>query len=244
MKGRIILAMAMILSAVVLVQTAAAATLGGMVSAALSASTNTTRAIVAFDLFTGTGGSNLGGTTTDVPPIPYAAPWTTYTWSDYGGAWKYDATGKQARCSVSNALGNIGFNTASTDQSVSALITRTTATYNAGIMLNDNGSNALFVRVRTNTTTTSFLDLQIYNAGFVTLASVVVPIATTYDIRAESYGTTTSATVKVFLNGSLQINHTLTAANAAIAHGAGAVGVGAICLSDTTSTFDFFHVDV
>lgn len=244
MKGRITVAMAMVLSTFALVQSVSAATLGGIASDVLTASTNTTRAIIAFDQFTGTAGTALGGTLTDIPPLPYATPWTTYTWVDSGGTWRYDGTGTRARCAASTPLGELGFATTSNEHTVAARVRRTTAAYNAGISLNDSGPTSLVVRVRTNTTTTSFLELQIYNAGFVTLASVSVPIATNYDLRAESYGTTAAGTVVVFLNGVLRINHTLSAANAAIVHGASAVGVGMICTSDTSSTLDLFHADV
>lgn len=231
--------------AVFTISSAAATSLGGITANSLMATTNTTRAIIAFDLFTATPGSVLHGTTTDTPSGPYATPWTNYTWVDSGGSWRV-ATNR-ARCAASNILGNLWFNTATNQMSVEATIRRSGGTYNGGVMINDDGSNAFFARVRTNTGTTSWLELNAYlvsAGGFVSLQQVSIPIATTYRVRLESYGDASSATMKVFLNGAVQFTYTLTPAQAAVAHGAGAVGVGLACFSDTTSSFDFFHVDV
>ena len=221
---------------------ASATSLGGVTANSLSAHVNTTRGIVAFDLFTGVNGAAIGGTTTDTPPLPYATPWTNYTWVDYGGTWQYSTN--RARCATSVAGGNIGFNTSTNEMSVEATLRRTTGTYNMSAMINDDGSHVFLARVRTNTGTTSWLELVAWGTGYTTLAQISIPIATQYRVRIESYGTPSAATMKVFLNGTLQINHTLSLANAALAHSAGAVGVGLACNADTTSRFDFFHVDV
>lgn len=244
MKRRFCGLAAALISMIAVVQGASASTLSGVSSDALSASTNATRAIIAFDQFTGTGNTSIGGTTTDTPPLPYAAPWTLYTWIDYGGTWRYNASGVRARCATSTPLGKLGFAVGSTEHTVAAQVRRSTATYNAGLVLNDAGTTSLIVRLRNNTATTSFLELQINNGGVVTLASVSIPIATTYTLRAESYGTTSAATARVFLNGTLQINHTLSPANAAVVHAAGAVRVGLLCSSDISTNLDVFHVDV
>jgi hypothetical protein len=242
MKRRIITT---VLAAVGLTSTfhvASAASVGGLSADTLSAHVNSTRAIIAFDSFAGTGGSAIGGTTTDTPPLPYATPWTNYTWVDYGGTWRYLAN--RARCTASVAGGNLGFNTATHEMSVEANLRRTGGSYDMSVMTNDTGSHSFLARVRTNTGTTSWLELVAWGTGFTTLAQVSIPIATQYRVRIESYGNASAATMKVFLNGSLQINHTLTAADAALAHNPSAVGVGLVCNSDTGARFDFFHVDV
>ncbi|MGB2756034.1 MAG: hypothetical protein WBD02_00005, partial [Acidimicrobiia bacterium] len=172
----------------------------------------------------------------------YATPWTNYTWSDFGGTWRIQTN--RARCNTSVAAGNLRFNTSTTEMSVVANVVRAATTYSGALMINHDGTNAFLARVRTNTGTTSWLELVQYNGTFTVISQVSIPIATTYVVRIESYGDTTNATMKVYLGGVLKINTTLSPAQAALAHGASAVGVGLMCNSDISTAFDFFHVDV
>lgn len=114
-----------------------------------------------------------------------------------------------------------------------------------GVLVNGNGTNSFVARWRTNSATLSTIELGTWvGTTFTVLATTTIARPAAATIRLESYGDTTNANMNVYANGVLVLTHTLSAGNAALAHGASATQVGMTCNTDKTSFADFFHVDV
>lgn len=207
---------------------ASAASLNGATPAKLSAwnypATNVAPTVLTWDDFNGANNTNLDGTTLDGGG----------TWSADIGTWRIQSNSARAsNTALANLVTHVG------TQNASVIVTLVTGgTSNAGLLANDNGTNALFVLYTKASGGT--LTLYKYAGSSISLGSVTgVGSAASSTLKVDS----TTTTIKVSWNGTQVLSYTLTPAEAVTYHSAGNNGFGVIANGDSATRFDNFHVD-
>jgi len=188
---------------------ASATTLGGLTTARLTAATvaGTTGApaVLAWENFTGTNGTNLGGTTTDGGAKTWAV-------NVSGGTWQINAN--RARSTTANS--SLVINGGTWNATVVATVARNGATtFDAGFTLDRNASGAQFLACEWTSASNGSMELWKYDGAWTLLASAtnLYPggIATAPASVNLSCGTA-AATVSASINGTVVTSATLTAA--------------------------------
>jgi hypothetical protein len=158
------------------------------------------------------------------------------TWTVHVGTWVLD-NANRGKASASTALANMSTNVGQVNAAVEAVLTFPVTARRAGLTFNDDSNNGMFV-VYTDTAGGSLL---LYKAaGAITQIAAVtgVGVVATADLRVEAF----DPTVKVYLNGTLWITYTLTAAERTTFKAAGNTRYGLIADSDANTRFDDFRV--
>jgi hypothetical protein len=177
--------------------------------------------------FTASNGTNLNG----------AALNPSGTWTVDAGTWTVNAN-RAAVTSTANA--RIRTDAPGPNAAVETVLTFPIATRRAGVILNGSGANYLAVEWRNPTATTGQIRLRRFAPTASTLATVTVPLPATARLRVESF----SNTIQVFVDGTLVLSHTLSAANVTLFKSATATRFGLYASSDANTRFDDFHVDI
>lgn len=180
--------------------------------------------VLTWEDFTGANNTNLDGATLNGGG----------TWAADIGTWRIQSNAANAsNTALANLVTHVG------TQNATAIVTFVTgATSNAGLLANDNGTNALFVLY--TKTSGGTLTLYKYSGSSISLGSVTgVGTAANSTLKIDS----TTTTIKVSWNGTQVLSYTLTPAEAVTFHSAGNNGFGLIANGDSASRFDDFHVD-
>ncbi len=207
---------------------ASAASLNGAVAADLGAWNVTqgtgARTVLTWSSFTGVDGTNLNGTALNGPG----------TWVAGAGTWTIRANAAASSNTVrSNLSVDVG------TQNAIAVVTLTIgASARAGLIVNSNGTASLYALYSRGAGGT----IQLYkNNGTQTLLGTVTGVGRPASGLLEVDSTTT--TIKVSFAGTQVLTYILTAAEAAIHHGATNTRFGLIADRDNRTRFDDFHVD-
>jgi hypothetical protein len=207
---------------------ASAASLNGAATARIGGwtypATNVAPTVLTWASFTGANNTNLDGATLNGGG----------TWSADIGTWRIQSNAANAgNTALANLVTNVGTQNATV---VATLVTG--ATSNAGVIANDNGTNALFVLYTKAAGGT--LTLYKYAGSSVSLSSVTgVGTAANSTLKLDS----TTTTIKVSWNGTQVISYTLNPAEVVTFHSAANSRFGLIANGDSASRFDDFHVD-
>lgn len=207
---------------------ASAASLNGAIAAKLGA-WNVTQGtgaptVLTWSSFTGATGTNLSGKALNGPG----------TWIVDAGTWTIQ-TNRAAASNTTRANMSVNVGT----QNATAVVTLTIgASARAGLVVNDNGTAALYAIYSRN----AGGRIRLYkDNGTQTLLATVSGVGTPASAVLKVDSTTT--TIKVSFAGTQVLTYTLTAAEAATYHAAGNNRFGLIADRDTVTRFDDFHVD-
>lgn len=226
--GRIVATMvaAVLLGASVPAAAATFAVASGDVAAFVLNASPGTPTVQRWTPFTFPNGTNLNG----------AALNPSGTWTVDAGTWTVN-TNRAAVTSTANA--RIRTTAPSPNAAVETVLTFPVTTRRAGVLLNGSGANYLAVEWRNVPGPAGQIRLRRFAPTASTLASVSVGLPASATLRVESY----SATINVYIDGTLVLSHTLSAANQTIFKAAGATRFGLYASSDANTRFDDFHVD-
>jgi len=180
--------------------------------------------VLAWTNFTGTTGTNLNGHALNAGG----------TWTADLGTWTIQTNTAGAS---NTALANIDLNVGT--QNAAAVATLTIgATANSGLVVNDNGTVALYALYSKAAGGT--LTLYKYSGGATVLGTATgVGTAATGTLKVDS----TTTTIKVSWNGTVLISYPLTPAEVTTFHGATNNRFGLIADGDSVTRFDDFHAD-
>lgn len=223
---------------------ASAASLGGLTSSNLFASTLVAAAnaptVAAWENFNGTNGVNIAGTTTDGGAKVWSAPRCTWT-----------VQSNRAR-SMSGDCPLI-INSGLVNSSSEVTIVRSGTTWDTGIIMNSNTAATQFLTLEYTSASNGSLELWRFNGGWTQLGGVtnlhpggVGTAPASVVLRLASPGPVSPATTSVLtasLNGTPRFNVTLSAANQTTFKNATHMSVGVYTFNDPVSTLDDFHVD-
>ena len=222
------------------VTAASAASLGGVTTAALTATTMTATSVaptvVAWENFNSTTGTNINGTTTDGG---------SKTWTAIKGTWKIAGNRAQATTTTDALLAvNLGL----ANGAIEATVYHGSATsWDAGFAVNANATGTQFLTTEWTSNGSGSLELWSFNAGTWTqlaqatnlypggLATAPASIV----LRLSAVGANLTASI----NGVPTVSATLSAANQTIYKNATHTYFGLYVYFDQLSTFDDAHVD-
>ncbi len=214
-----------------------ASSLGGVSSANLTAvkqiSSSGAPTVTAWENFTGANGTNINGTTTDGG---------SKTWVAVRGTWRI--RGNQA--DVNNGDVALVVNAGTPHQAVEATVFRGGTTFDVGVVFNMNASGTDFITTELTSNSSGQLEMWRYNGSWTLLATASNLYSgpasgwpTSANLRASSVG----GNIAVYLDGALQISHTLSAADQTTFVNANHQYFGLYSYFDGASRWDDFHID-
>jgi hypothetical protein len=221
---------------------ASAATIGGVTSAQLTgismAASTGAPAVVAWEAFTGTNGSNLNGTTTD-------GGGKTWSINPTGGAWTVQSNQAKSTSANTSLVIDAG---AFSDSAVATVYRNGATTFDAGLTVNRNSGGTQFLTAEWTSTSNGSLELWKYNGGTWTL------LASVTNLYPSGIGTapasivlklTTSPTgvLTAYVNGTSTVTATLSAADQTTYKNATHQLFGLYQWTSDGLTFDDFHLD-
>jgi hypothetical protein len=230
-----------VMAAIMGATSASAKGLGGVTSAQLSSLTMTAStgapAVVAWDNFNGTNGTNLNGTTTD-------GGGKTWSVNVAGGSWTIQ--GNAARSSSSDT--SLVIDGGSSSRTITGTIFRNGATtFDAGFTINRNSAGTQFLTAEWTSTSNGSLELWKYNNGWSLLMSVtnLYPsgIGTAPASIVLSLASTTGNVLRAAINGTPVVSTTLSAADQSTYKNATHQLVGPYQYTVNGLTIDDVHVD-
>jgi hypothetical protein len=219
---------------------ASASSLGGVTAPGLAGLTMSTSTgaptVVAYENFTGSNGTNLDNTSTDGGGL---------TWLADNATWTIQSNSARSGNAVDSVL---VVNGSSNDGAVEATIYRNGGTtFDAGLIVNGDSitNNMLYVEWRYQSNGELRLSKKVSDSP-TTLGSVTAlypggPSTAPASIVLRLVSTST--TVTVYLDGVLMISHSLSGAETTLFKNSTHRWVGLTAVSDTTSTFDNWHLD-
>lgn|GEM_PF-6277652 len=219
---------------------AAAASLGGLTSAALdawsSAAATGAPSVVAWENFDGTNGTNLNGTTTDGG---------SRTWSRVGGTWTISSN----RAVSTSADSYLHLNASSASRAVEVTVHRNGATsFDGGPIVDGNSGASDLLSADWTSNSNGSIELWKKVGGGWTLLSAVTGlypggIATAPSSVTVRIDAVSTSVVTVSLDGVVRITYTLTAGEQTTFKNGTHTYAGIISYNTNQLTFDNFHVD-
>ena len=214
-----------------------AAALGGVTSeqtsAWASASSTGAPAVLVWENFDAPDASAIAGTTTDGGGR---------TWTLLAGSWS--VTSNKAR--AGSAENNLVVDSGVTNATIEVDLERVGTSFDAGITINSNSTGSAFFDVEWVSGSNGSLDLWRFDGAWQLMASVtnlypggVATAPTEITLRVE----TDATTIRTYIDGVLQLSHTLSPADQVTFKSAGHDHFGLFTYGDTTSRFDDFHID-
>jgi hypothetical protein len=221
---------------------AVAATIGGVTSAKLTALTLAASTgapvVLAWENFTGSNGTSLGGTTTDGG----SKAWSV---NPLGGLWAVLSNAALITSANSSLVIDAG---GSSDSVVATIYRNSATTFDAGLTVNRNSGGTQFLTVEWTNTSNGPVELWKYNSGSWTALATVTnlypggistaPASITLKLTTSSAGVLTA-----YVNGVSTVTATLSAGDQTTYKNSTHQLFGLYQYTSNGLTFDNFHLD-